>query len=523
MTKSINSLLFSLLLASNTLYAQNILNKGNASEPSTMDPQLAQGTAEMDILRDMFDGLVDEDPAANLIAGAAEKWDISEDGKVYTFHLRPHTWSDGKPVTAHDFVYAWQRAVNPEVGSKYSFFLYPVVNAKEITEGKAKVEELGIKALDDKTLQVTLNHATPYFLGMLVNAVTYPVPKHVVEQYGADWAKEGKIIGNGAFVMEKWVPQSHVALKKSTSYFNADKVKLDGVVYHVSEDNASELKRYRAGEIDLTATVPHNELSWIKENLKDELKNYNQLGVQYFGFNLTKPPFKDQPKLREALSLAIDRDKIVKYVTGGDEQVAYSYVVHGVANYQPYVPEYAKWSQEERVKAAQKAYEEAGYSKDKPLKVELLYNTNENNKKLAIAIAAMWKESLGVEAELVNKEWKAYLSDRRSYNTQVFRSSWIGDYDDANTFLEMFVSGGGSNTIGLNDEAYDALLQKAAAELDLNKRAEILQQAEKHLMDLHGVMPIYYFSAKRLVKPYVKGYELNLMDHWQSKYLSIEK
>lgn len=522
MTK-VNKLLLAMLFGSSSVYAQNILNKGNASEPATMDPQLAQGTSEMDVLRDMFDGLVDEDPAAQLIPGAAEKWDVSEDGKVYTFHLRQHTWSDGTPVTAHDFVYAWQRAVNPEVGSKYSFFLYPVVNAKEISEGKAKVEDLGIKALDDNTLQVTLNHATPYFLGMLVNAVTFPVPKHVVEKHGKDWAKEGVIIGNGAFTMEKWVPQSHISLKKSASYFNADKVKLDGVVYHVAEDRNSELKRYRAGEIDLTASIPHDQMQWIQDNLADELKSHSQLGVQYFGFNLTKPPFKDQPKLREALSLAIDRDKIVKHVTGGNEQVAYNYVVHGVANYTPYEPEYAKWTQEQRVEAAKKAYAEAGYSKDKPLKVEVLYNTNENNKKLAIAIAAMWKEALGVQAELINKEWKVYLSDRRSYNTQVFRASWLGDYDDANTFLEMFVSGGGSNTIGLSDAEYDALLQKAAAELDMGKRAEILQQAEKRLMDQHGVMPIYYFSAKRLVKPYVKGYQLNLMDHWQSKYISLEK
>lgn len=516
-------LLSALLLAGSASAAQ-ILQRGNEAEPSTLDPQLAQGMAEMNILRDMFVGLVDEDNAARLISGAAESWEVSEDGKTYTFKLRRDAkWSDGKALTAEDFVYAWQRAVDPNVGSKYSFFLYPVVNAKEITEGSASPEHLGVKALDDYTLQVQLKHSTPYFLGMLVNAVTYPVPKHVVEKHGKEWTRPEHIVSNGAFQMEQWVPQANITLKKSPSYYDAETVKLDQVIYRIVEDKNAEFSRYRAGEIDITADVSSEQLKWIQQNIPNEFKTYNYLGTYYYGFNLTKAPFKDNPKLREALTLVVDREKIVKNITGSGEKAAYNYVVPEISNYDAYVPAYANEPYEKRLERAKVLYAEAGYSKENPFKVEVLYNTSDNNKKISIALAAMWKESLGVEVSLVNKEWKAYLNDRRSYNTQVFRGSWIGDYDDANTFLDMFVSGGGSNTIGLNDEAYDALIEQAAQENDLQKRKVILRDAEKHLLDQYALIPIYFFISKHLIKPYVKGYELNVMNHLQSKYIYLQK
>ncbi|MDO4777179.1 MAG: peptide ABC transporter substrate-binding protein [Cardiobacteriaceae bacterium] len=515
------NLLATLIAVASVASAETVFNRSNDAEPSTLDPQMAQGTAEMHILRDMYVGLIDEDAGARLIPGVAEKWDVSEDGKTYTFHLRDDKWSDGTPLTAEDFVYAWRRAVDPAVGSKYSFFLYPVKNAKEIAEGNAAVDTLGISAPDAKTLKVELVNPTPYFLGMLVNAVTYPVPKHIVEKQGKDWSKHP--VGNGAFKLDKWSPQANIVLSKSGTYYNAKDVQLDKVVYHVAEDKNAELARYRAGELDWTADVPNDQIKWINSNLKDELHVHNYLGTYYYGFNLTKPPFKDNAKLREALTLAVDRDPIVSNITGSGEKPAFGYVVPGVANYSTYTPEYAKLSRDERIKRAQAAYAEAGYGKDKPLKVEVLYNTSDNNKKISIALAAMWKEVLGVETNLVNKEWKAYLADRRAYNTEVFRASWIGDYDDANTFLEMFVTGGGSNTIGLADPDYDKLLEKAAAELDMAKRAAILMEAEKRLIDNYSLIPIHFFVSKHMIKPHVKGYEANVMNHFPSKYIRIEK
>ena len=516
-------LLTTLLLAAiSGAQAENILRRSNDAEPASMDPQLAQGMPEMHILRDMFVGLIDEDAGAHLIPGVAEKWDVSEDGKTYTFHLRDNTWSDGTPVTAGDFVYAWRRGVDPAVGSKYSFFLYPVKNAKEIVEGKQPLDALGVSAPDDKTLVVELNNPTPYFTGLLINAVTYPVPRHIVEKHGKEWTRAEHIAGNGAYKMREWKPQSRIVLEKSPDYYGAQDVQLDKVIYYVSEDKNAELQRYRAGELDWTADVPNDQIKWLSENLGDELSIHNYLGTYYFGFNLTKEPFKDAPKLREALNLALDRDRIVK-LAGSGETPAYGFVTPGVSGYTPYTPDYAAWDYAKRLERAKKLYSEAGYSKDKPFKVELLYNSNDNNKKVAIAVAALWKEGLGVETTLTNKEWKAYLNDRREYKTQIFRGSWMGDYDDANTYLDLFISGGGSNTIGLNDPEYDKILAAAAAETDAEKRAALLQSAEKRLIDQNGLIPVYYFVSKHLVKPYVKGYEANVMNHWPSKYIRIEK
>ena len=517
-------LLATLLLAAlcGGAQAETIFRRSNDAEPASMDPQLAQGMPEMHILRDMFVGLVDEDAGARPIPGAAASWDVSSDGKTWTFHLREANWSDGKPVTADDFVYAWRRAVDPETGSKYAFFLYPVKNAKEIAEGTAAVDSLGITAVDAHTLRVELNNPTPYFTGLLSNAATYPVPRHVVEKYGKDWTRAEHIVGNGAFKMREWKPSASITLEKSPTYYGAAQVALDKVIYYVSDDKNAELQRYRAGELDWTADVPNDQIKWLSENLGDELSIHNYLGTYYFGFNLTKEPFKDAPKLREALNLALDRDRIVK-LAGSGETPAYSFVTPGVSGYTPYTPDYAAWDYAKRLERAKKLYSEAGYSKDKPFKVELLYNSNDNNKKVAIAVAALWKEGLGVETTLTNKEWKAYLNDRREYKTQIFRGSWMGDYDDANTYLDLFISGGGSNTIGLNDPEYDKILAAAAAETDTGKRAALLQSAEKRLIDHHDLVPVFFFVSKHLVKPYVKGYEENVMNHWPSKYIRIEK
>lgn len=516
-------LLALLLLAALGTQAESVLHRSNDDEPSTLDPQLAQGMPEMHILRDMFLGLVDEAPDASLIAGAAERWEISEDGLTYTFHLRDGKWSDGTAVTAQDFVYAWQRALDPAVGSKYAFFLYPIKNAKTINEGNAEVATLGAEAIDARTLKVQLENPTSYFLGMLTNAVAYPVPKAVVEKHQKEWTRPENIVSNGAFTLQEWQPQARLVLAKAPHYFNADQVSLDKVIYYPTQPNAA-LQRYRAGELDFTSDVPVEQLKWVRENLPQELHTHSQLGVFYYGFNLTKPPFKDNIKLREALTLAVEREPIVKNITGSGEEPAYSFVVPGVDNYgASYRPAYADMPREERIARAKQLYAEAGYGKDNPLKVELLYNTNENNQKISVAIAAMWKQTLGVKTELINKEWKTYLSDRRSYNTQVFRGSWLGDYNDANTFLDLFVSGGGSNTVGLVDPEFDALIAQAAQTQDMDKRSEILHQAEKRLIDNFSFIPVYYFVSKHMVKPYVSGYEANVMDHWQSKYLKVNR
>ncbi len=514
-------LLSATLTALFTAQAETVFHRGNDAEPSTMDPQLAQGMPEMHILRDLFVGLVDEDADATLIPGVAERWDISEDGRTYTFHLRDSQWSDGTPVTAEDFVYAWQRAVDPETGSQYSFFLYPIKGARAINDGEAAPEALAVTATDDHTLMVELENPTPYFLDMLVNAVTYPVPKAVVEKHGTQWTRPEHIVSNGAFVMSDWQPQAQLTLSKSSHYYDADAVTLDKVIYYPTEDQNGALQRYRAGELDFTSDVPNEKLKWIRANLPDELHTHNFLGTYYFGFNLTKPPFQDNLALREALTLAVEREPIVTHIAASGEPPAYSFVVPGVAGYTPYQPAYAELPWDARLKKAKEKYADAGYNAENPLKVELLYNTNDNNKKIAIAVAAMWKQALGVETELVNKEWKSYLNDRKTYQTQVFRGSWIGDYNDPNTFLDLFVSNSGSNTIGLSDPHYDELIALAAEEADPTARMQLFRDAEKRLLDNYSLIPVYFYVSKHMIKPYVSGYTDNVMNHWPSKYIRI--
>ena len=517
--------LVSAMLTAVAAQAEMVLKRGNGTEPQGIDPQTTEGVPGSNIMRDIFEGLTAEDAKGDIIPGVAEKWDISEDGKKYTFHLRKTNWSDGQPFTAHDVVYGWQRAVDPAVGSHYSFILFPVKNAEKINSGEIKdLNELGIKAVDDHTLEVELENATPYFLGMLAHATASPVPKHVVEKHGKNWTRPENIVGNGAFKLTEWQPNAQITLVKSDQYWDKESVKLDKVIFYPTEDQNSELKRYRAGEVDWTYEIPNDQIKWLRDNLKDELVIGPYLGTYYYGLNVTKAPFKDNPKLREALSLAIDRDVITEKVTGVGEKPAYGIVPPGLTGYDNYLPDYAKLTQAERVEKAKKLFAEAGYGKDKPLKLDVMYNTSENHKKIAIAVSAMWKQNLGVETTLTNQEWKVYLQTRREKkDTEVFRAGWIGDYADPFTFLEMHLSNSGLNDSGYQSEKFDGLVKQSGQEQDAAKRMAILKEAEQTFIDDVALIPIYHYVTKRLVKPYVKGYTPNVMDHIRSQYLWIEK
>lgn len=511
-----------LLTCSFSAQAEMVFRKGNGAEPQSLDPQIAEGVPSSNILRDLFEGLTSEDAAANVIPGLAESWDISEDGLTYTFHLRDALWSDGQAITAEDVIYAWQRAVDPAVGSNYSFILYPIKNAEAITKGEVAVTELGARALDDKTVEVTLEGPTPYFIGLLTHATAYPVPKHVIEQHGDQWTRKENLVSSGAFKISEWIPQSKIELNKSDTYWDKAVVKLDKVIYYPTEDENSELKRYRSGELDLTNTVPSSQLKWVKDNLADELKIVPTLGVEYYGFNLSKEPFKDNLKLREALNLAIDRKILTEKILGAEQIPAYSIVVPGINGYEGYKPEWSTLDDKARIEKARALYAEAGYSKDKPLKVKLLYNTSDGHKTNANAIRAMWKEVLGVDTETNNEEWKVFLNTRKQRNTEVFRAGWQGDYNDPNTFLDLFASSSELNDLSFENPEFDALLKKAGQELDAEKRAQILQQAEKLFTDSYAIIPLYFKSGVRLVKPNVKGFEANVMQHNPSKYISVE-
>ena len=519
------TLLATLLFAALTAQAESVFRRGNGSEPKSIDPQLASESSGSAIIYDTFEGLTTLGMDASILPGVAEKWDISEDGKTYTFHLRNNAkWSNGDPVTAHDFVYAWQRAVNPATGGEYAFILYPIVSAEKIANGEEiDLNTLGAKAIDDHTLEVTLANPTPYFLDLLTHYTSYPVPKKVIEAHGDKWTQPGNIVSNGAYLVTEWQPQSQITAKKSDTYWNAANVAIDKVIYYAIEDESSELKRYRANELDFVLSMPIEQIAWAKENLPDELKISPYLATYWYNFNLTEPPFKDNLKLRKALTMAIDRKVLVEKITKAGQTPAYSVVPPATANSQPYLPEYATLSDEERVKRAQEAYAAAGYSKEKPLKTKILYNTSEGHKKIAVAVAAMWKQNLGVETELENQEWKVMLGNVRQKKYQVSRYAWIGDYNDPYTFLEIFQPGLEMNQTGFDKAGYESTLKEASATLDLTARAKLLHDAEKMLTDEYAVAPLYHYVSVSMLKPYVKGYQPNIKKVLPTQYLRIEK
>ncbi|MFU8821758.1 MAG: peptide ABC transporter substrate-binding protein [Gammaproteobacteria bacterium] len=504
------------------LAERQVLRRGNGAEPQSLDPHKSEGVPESNLQRDLYEGLTIEQPDGGVAPGAARAWEISDDGLVYTFHMRENArWSNGDPVTAHDFEYGLRRSVDPKTLSNYSIMLRPILNAEAIIAGELPPEELGVRALDDLTLEIRLSGPTPYFLGVLNHSASYPVHRATVEQYGDRWARPGRLVSNGAFRLRDWVMQSHIVLERNEFYWDNDNTKLDEVWYYPIENQSTELQRYRADALDMTYDLPFRQLAWIRSNLPGDLVISEYLGVYYYGLNLTRPPFKDNPDLRRALNLAIDRDILTRQVTTAGEIPAYGYVP-GTANYTQLVPEWAEWTQAERVAEARRLYAAAGYSPENPLKLQILYNTHENHRTIAVAISSMWKETLGIDTELVNEEWKVYLETRRTkQNTQVFRAGWIGDYNDAYNFLEILHSESGLNDSGWSNARFDELLALAAQEIDMTRRAEYMHEAERIIMDELPIIPVYLYVTKRLVKPWVGGYQSNIMDHIYSKDLYI--
>lgn len=512
------------LLTSPMVMAATVLQRGNGAEPETLDIHKSSGVTEANIERDLFEGLLTEGADGKAQAGVAEKWDISADGKTYTFHLRHDAkWSNNTPVTADDFVYAWQRALAPATASDYAFILWPIAGAEDYNKGTSKdPATLGFKALDPYTLEVKLKAATPYFLNVLLHPMAFPLPKAVVSKVGKDWTRPENMVSNGAYVLREWQPQQHVRLDKNPYYRRSQEIAIDSVYYLPTEDKNTELKRFRAGELDITYDIPSDQIGWIKENLADAFHNSPYIGTYYYALNLHNPVFKDKPKLRRALALAIDRDILTSKVAQAGESPAWGWV--------PEVEGYTQQNMAEksldktvRLQQAKQLYAESGYSADKPLELEILYNTSDNNKKLAIAIAAMWKQTLGVKTSLRNEEWKVYLSSRKQKQFQVIRAGWIGDYNDASTFLSIFKSDVGEmNTSGYQNPEYDRLVKEAENQADNGKRLALLQQAEQVLLTDMPIIPVYFYTTQHLVNPKITGWIDNIMDVHPTQYLGVK-
>jgi oligopeptide transport system substrate-binding protein len=500
-----------------------VLQRGLPSDPESLDQHKARSTQAAEVLRDIGEGLVGYSATGALIPAAAERWDASEDGLTYTFHLRPEArWSNGEPLTAAHFVFGMRRLVTPATAAFYANLLDAVVNAPEIVAGSKPPESLGIEATDELTLVVRLARPTPYILRLFSHPSTFPLHPEFAAQHGDSFARPGNLLSNGAFVLDAWVPGSIIALRRNEHYWNNEKTALDGVNYHVVVQGAAELNRYRAGELHITSTVPPDNFADVRAQFGSELRIAPYLGIYYYGFNLAKPPFKDNPAVRQALSMAIDREALARQVVGWGESPAYSWVPPGVNNYEPTVFSFASLTQEERNRLARRLYKEAGYSEENPLRFELRYNTSDWHTKIAVAIQSMWSEVLGVEATLINEEFQVLLANMRDAEvTQVFRASWIGDYDDAHTFLSVLRAGSASNMPRYADDDFESLMQRAADQVDLNRRKLYLEEAERVMLADHPVIPLYFFVSKHLVRPEVRGWGDNVLDYHYSQHLSL--
>jgi len=495
------------------------LHRDNGQEPQTLDPHLAEGLPSAHILRDLFEGLTSESPDGRIIPGAAIRWNISRDGKTYTFYLRRDAhWSNGDPVTSEDFVYSLRRSADPATASKYAAVLLPIENADEVLNGNLPPDQLGVSAMDEFTLQIRMKGPTPYFLALLNHPSTYPVHRASVEAHGSAFSRPGNLVSNGAYVLSDWIIRSRIELVKNPKYWDAQNVIIDKVVYYPFEDQSTALKRFRAGKLDWTAEVPNNQFKWLQQHYPDELVISPWLGSYFFGFNLEREPFIADPEIRLALVLALDRELLTTKVTQFGELPSFNLVPPGIRDYISPVPEWAEWTQAEREAEARRLYAEAGYSEAHPLKFEIRYTAGENNKKMALAAASLWKQVLGVQATLLNEENRVFLQNRdRKILTQVFQSGWISDYADPYSFLNLFRSGGGRNYYGYNNSLYDALLDEIAAERIPSRRRLLMYETERLLLTDVPFIPLYTYVTKRMVNPLLKGWQSNVMDHHYSK------
>jgi ABC-type oligopeptide transport system substrate-binding subunit len=484
----------------------------------------ARSTNAAIVLRDLGEGLTGYSAGGELVAAAASHWEISADGREYRFRLRPDArWSNGEAVLASHFVYSFRRLVDPRTAASYAQFLVDIENTRAINRGELPLEALGVSAEGDRQLLVRLERPVQYFLNLLTHNSTFPVYPPAVARHGDDFARPGNLVSNGAYQLDDWQFGSVITLSRNRHYWNDANTAIDVVRHHIAQDTVAELSRYRAGDLHITETVPAAAFAQLRAQRPLELRVAPLINVYYYGLNLTRPPFQGQPKLRQALSMAIDREVITEQVTGRGEAPAYGWVPSGVNNYAAMRFNYAEYTREERHAAARRLYQEAGYDEATPLRIELRYNTLDTHKRIALAVQAMWKDVLGVETTLINEEFQVLLQNMREREvTQLFRSSWSGDYNDAHAFLSIMQSDNPSNLPGYSNEEFDSLMERAATQVDPTRRRYYLEEAERVLLADHPVIPVYFYVSKHLVSPRVRGWQDNVLDYHYSHHLSLQ-
>jgi oligopeptide transport system substrate-binding protein len=500
-----------------------ILYWGNGTEPASLDPHIATGVPEHHIMSSVMEGLVLKDrKSLEPRPGVAESWTISDDGRVYTFKLRNDArWSNGDPHIANDYVWSWWRALQPALGNQYAYMLFPIKNAKRYYDRETEdFGDVGVKALDERTLQVTLSNPTPYFLQLLDHYSLFPVHQATIEKFGnADqrgtrWSYEGNLVSNGPFKLDEWKINRHITVTRNLHYWDNDNVALNGIVFKPVENTVTEERMFRAGQLHVTSNVPADKISTYRKSNSTELKIAPYLGTYFYRLNIKTPQLQDR-RVRRALGMAIDREKLVENITKGGQIPAYTMTPPGTMGYYPtstlaFDPEGAK-----------NLLSEAGYPNGEGFPaIEILYNTNEGHRKIAVALQEMWKDYLNIDIKLLNQEWKVYLATESAGDYQISRGGWIGDYVDPNNFLDMFLCGGGNNRTGWCNEEYDRLiLEVAPSQSSHEERLAVFQQAETMLLDDMPIIPVYTYTSVKLVDSSVENLDGNIMN--QAMYKDI--
>ena len=500
-----------------------ILHWGNGTEPASLDPHIATGVPEHHIMSSVMEGLVLKDRRSlEPRPGVAESWTISDDGRIYTFKLRDDArWSNGDPHIANDYVWSWWRALQPALGNQYAYMLFPIKNAKRYYDRETEdFGDVGVKALDQRTLQVTLTNPTPYFLQLLDHYSLFPVHQATIEKFGnADqrgtrWSYEGNLVSNGPFKLDEWKINRHITVTRNLHYWDNDNVALNGIVFKPVENTVTEERMFRAGQLHVTSSVPADKISTYRKSNSTELKIAPYLGTYFYRLNIKTPQLQDR-RVRRALGMAIDREKLVENITKGGQIPAYTMTPPGTMGYYPkstlaFDPEGAK-----------NLLSEAGYPNGEGFPaIEILYNTNEGHRKIAVALQEMWKEYLNIDIKLLNQEWKVYLATESAGDYQISRGGWIGDYVDPNNFLDMFLCGGGNNRTGWCNEEYDRLiLEVAPSQSSHEERLAVFQQAETMLLDDMPIIPVYTYTSVKLVDSSVENLDGNIMN--QAMYKDI--
>ena len=494
------------------------------TEPETLDPRKSTGIPEATVEAQLFEGLTTLDAKNLPVPAMAEKWEVSPDGLKYKFHLRPGVkWSNGDPVTAYDFEYAWKTTLSPELGSKYAYQLFYVKNGEAYNQGLTTADQVGVRALDDKTLEVVLEKPTAYFLSLTAFHSLYPVPRRVVEA-NPKWAAEPKtLIGNGPFKLSSWTHNSRIELVKNEQYWDAAKVKMPRLDFILTESSSTEIAMFDNGQIDMGENVPPAEYPRLQQ--KGYLKISPYLGTYFFAFNVTQPPF-DNVKVRQAFNLALDRQAIIANITKGQQKPALAWIPPGLADIAPgsdFRQIGGDFFRDRDIDTAKKLLAEAGYPEGRGLPpVELIYNTNDVHKAIAEAVQEMWRKNLGVPVSLANQEWKVFINNRSKGAYQIARHGWIGDYADPMTFIDMFDSASGNNDSQYKNSRYDNLVRLAKSTIQPEIRMKAMHEAEKLLLDDAVIAPLYFYTRVTVAKPNVKGYYHSVLGHVYFKEAYLE-